>query len=164
MHRYYPDPSCLETDEVLWTKFTTAFQNSWKDSSKKQNAHDQLRKLVMKGWDIDTYIVTFERLALSANWALAAEGTIVQFREGLNRMVHSRALDQDKIPKPLTNGKQPLVPKSLERKKNTTWDSSDLANVAITISNDHVTSEVSRTARPSPAPHTNPALRSFTWR
>ena len=91
-------PHVLETDEVLWTEFTTAFQNSWKDSSKKQNAHDQLRKLVMKGWDIDTYIVTFERLALSANWALAAEGTIVQFREGLNKMVHSRALDRDKIP------------------------------------------------------------------
>ena len=53
-------PHVLESDEVLWTEFTTAFQNSWKDSSKKQNAHDQLRKLVMKGWDIDTYIVTFE--------------------------------------------------------------------------------------------------------
>ena len=87
-----------ETDPVLWTEFATAFQNAWKDTAKKQNAHDQLRKLVMKGWDIDTYIVTFERLALAANWALPAEGTIVQFREGLNKMIHSRALDRDKIP------------------------------------------------------------------
>ena len=52
----------------------------------------------MKGWDIDTYIVTFERLALAANWALPAEGTIMQFRQGLNRMIHSRTLDRDKIP------------------------------------------------------------------
>ena len=87
-----------ETDPVLWTEFATAFQDAWKDTSKKQNAHEQLHKLVMKGWDIDTYIVTFERLALAANWALPAEGTIMQFRQGLNKMIHSRTLDRDKIP------------------------------------------------------------------
>jgi len=87
-----------ETDPILWTEFAAAFKDSWKDTSKKQNAHDQLRKLTMKGWDIDTYIVTFERLALAANWALPAEGTIMQFRQGLNKMIHSRALDRDKIP------------------------------------------------------------------
>ena len=87
-----------ETDPILWTEFSNAFKDSWKDTSKKQNAHDQLRKLTMKGWDIDTYIVTFERLALAANWALPAEGTIMQFRQGLNKMIHSRALDRDKIP------------------------------------------------------------------
>ena len=91
-------PHVPETDPVLWTEFATAFKDAWKDTSKKQNAHDQLRKLVMKGWDIDTYIVTFERLALAANWALPAEGTIMQFRQGLNRMIHSRTLDRDKIP------------------------------------------------------------------
>ena len=88
----------LETDPVLWTEFATAFQDAWKDTSKKQNAHDQLRKLVMKGWDIDTYIASFERLALAANWALPAEGTIMQFRQGLKKMIHSRTLDRDKIP------------------------------------------------------------------
>ena len=88
----------LETDPILWTEFATAFQDGWKDTSKKQNAHEQLRKLVMKGWDIDTYIATFERLALAANWALPAEGTIMQFRQGLNKMIHSRTLDRDKIP------------------------------------------------------------------
>ena len=87
-----------ETDPILWTEFATAFQDSWKDTSKKQNAHDQLCKLVMKGWDIDTYIITFECLALAANWALPAEGTIMQFCKGLNKMIHSHALDRDKIP------------------------------------------------------------------
>ena len=87
-----------ETDPVLWAEFATAFKDAWKDTSKKQNSHDQLRKLVMKGWDIDTYIVTFERLALAANWALPAEGTIMQFHQGLNKMIHSRTLDRDKIP------------------------------------------------------------------
>ena len=55
-------------------------------------------KLTMVGWDIDTYIATFERLALAAGWALDTEGTIVCFREGLSKGIHSKALDRDKIP------------------------------------------------------------------
>ena len=85
-------------DEVLWTEFEMAFQDAWMDTSKKQNAYDQLMKLTMVGWDIDTYIATFERLALAAGWALDAEGTIVRFREGLSKGIHSKALDRDKIP------------------------------------------------------------------
>ena len=52
----------------------------------------------MARWDIDTYIATFEWLTLVAGWALNAEGTIVQFREGLSKGIHSKALDRDKIP------------------------------------------------------------------
>ena len=55
-------------------------------------------KLTMAGWDIDTYIATFERLALAASWALDAEGTIVRFREGLSKGIHGKALDRDHIP------------------------------------------------------------------
>ena len=87
-----------EDDKVLWTEFETAFHDAWTDTSKKQNAYDQLMKLTMAGWDIDTYIATFERLALVAGWALDAEGTIVCFREGLSKGIHSKALDRDKIP------------------------------------------------------------------
>ena len=87
-----------EDDEVLWTEFETAFNDAWMDTSKKQNAYDQLMKLAMSRWDIDTYIATFERLALTAGWALNAEGTIIWFREGLSKGIHSKALDRDKIP------------------------------------------------------------------
>ena len=55
-------------------------------------------KLTMAGWDIDTYIATFKWLALAAGWALDAEGTIIRFREGLSKGIHSKALDRDKIP------------------------------------------------------------------
>ena len=92
-------------DEVLWTEFKTAFQDAWMDTSKKQNAYDQLMKLTMVGWDIDTYIATFERLALAAGWALDAEGTIVHFREGLSKGIHSKALDRDKIPRTMDEWK-----------------------------------------------------------
>ena len=94
-----------EDDEVLWTEFETAFHDAWMDTSKKQNAYDQLMKLTMTGWDIDTYIATFERLALAAGWALDAEGTIVRFREGLSKGIHSKALDRDKIPRTMDEWK-----------------------------------------------------------
>ena len=85
-------------DEVLWTEFEMVFTDAWTDTSKKQNAYDQLMKLTMAGWDIDTYITTFERLTLAAGWALKAKGTIIRFREGLSKGIHSKALDRDKIP------------------------------------------------------------------
>jgi hypothetical protein len=49
-----------ESDEALWTEFETAFQAAWTDMTKKQMAYDQLMKLTMQGWDIDTYIATFD--------------------------------------------------------------------------------------------------------
>ena len=87
-----------ETDEVLWNEFETAFLNAWTDTSKKQNAYDQLMRLMMNGWDVDTYIAMFDRLALAAGWDLDSEGTIAKFREGLTKGVHSKALDCDRIP------------------------------------------------------------------
>ena len=62
-------------------------------------------KLTMAGWDIDTYIATFEWLALAAGWALDTEGTIVRFREGLSKGIHSKALDRDKIPRTMDEWK-----------------------------------------------------------
>ena len=87
-----------EDDEVLWTEFEMAFTDAWTDTSKKQNVYNQLMKLTMVRWDINTYITTFEWLTLAAGWALNTEGTIIQFREGLSQGIHSKALDRDKIP------------------------------------------------------------------
>ena len=92
-------PNAVHEDgEVLWMEFKTAFTNAWTDTLKKQNTYDQLMKLTMASWDIDTYVATFERLALTAGWTLDAKGTIVRFREGLSKGIHSKALDRDKIP------------------------------------------------------------------
>ena len=99
-----PNHVC-EDDEVLWAEFKTAFHDAWTDTSKKQNAYDQLMKLTMAGWDIDTYIATFERLALATGWALDTEGTIICFREGLSKGIHSKALDRDKIPRTMDKWK-----------------------------------------------------------
>ena len=100
--RRHPVP---ETDEVLWDEFETAFLNAWTDTSKKQNAYDQLMRLTMNGWDVDTYIATFNCLALAARWDLDSEGTIAKFREGLTKGVHSKALDRDHIPRTIDEWK-----------------------------------------------------------
>ena len=55
-------------------------------------------RLTMNGWDVDTYIATFDCLTLAAGWDQDSEGTIAKFREGLSKGVHSKALDRDHIP------------------------------------------------------------------
>ena len=94
-----------ETDEVLWNEFETAFLAAWTDTSKKQNAYDQLMQLTMNGWDVDTYIATFDRLTLAARWDQDSEGTIAKFREGLSKGVHSKVLDRDHIPRTINEWK-----------------------------------------------------------
>ena len=94
-----------ETDEVLWSEFETAFLAAWTDTLKKQNTFDQLMRLMMNGWDVDTYIATFDRLALAAGWDVNSEGTIAKFCEGLSKGVHSKALDRDQIPRTIEEWK-----------------------------------------------------------
>ena len=94
-----------ENDEVLWNDFETAFLAAWTDTSKKQNAYDQLMRLTMNGWDVDTYIATFDHLTLAAGWDSNSEGTIAKFREGLSKGVHSKALDRDRIPRTIDEWK-----------------------------------------------------------
>ena len=94
-----------ETDEVLWNEFEAAFLAAWTDTSKKQNAFDQLMRLTMNGWDVDTYIATFNRLTAAAGWDSNSEGTIAKFREGLSKGVHSKALDRDHIPRTIDEWK-----------------------------------------------------------
>ena len=87
-----------EDNETLWSEFETAFLAAWTNTTKKQNAYDQLMHLTMNGWDVDTYIAMFDCLALAAGWDLDSEGTIAKFRKGLSKGVHSKALDRDRIP------------------------------------------------------------------
>ena len=94
-----------EDNEILWTECKTAFLAAWTDTSKKQNAYDQLMRLTMNRWDIDTYIATFDHLTLVAGWDSNSEGTIAKFCEGLSKGVHSKALDQDRIPRTINEWK-----------------------------------------------------------
>ena len=85
-------------DERLWIEFEKAFKDAWTNTSKKQDTYDQLMWLTMNRWDVDTYIATFDCLALAAEWDAGSKGTIAKFREGLSKGIHSKALDRDHIP------------------------------------------------------------------
>ena len=51
-----------DTDEWLWTEFEMAFQATYQDTTRAQDAYTTLMQLEMKGMDIDMYITTFDRL------------------------------------------------------------------------------------------------------
>ena len=86
------------SDEALWDEFVANFKTAWKDTAKLQTAYDQLMKLTMQAWDIDTYNVTFNRLAAAAGWESDAQGTIARYRSGLRNVVHRKILERENWP------------------------------------------------------------------
>ena len=74
-----------DTDERLWTEFETAFQAAYQDTTRAQDAFTALMQLEMKGWDVDTYIATFDRLVARAGWSASDKGIMEKFRNGLPR-------------------------------------------------------------------------------
>jgi hypothetical protein len=42
-------------------------------------------QLEMKGWDVDTYIATFDRLVARAGWSASDKGIMEKFHNGLPR-------------------------------------------------------------------------------
>src|ERR1700761_5066168 len=71
-----------DTTEQLWTDFEAAFKAAWKDSERTQSAYEQLMKLTMKEYNIDSYTATFEQLTLAAGWEPNTQGTIERERWG----------------------------------------------------------------------------------
>lgn len=69
--------ACL--DKALWDEFMVNFKTAWKDTAKTQNAYNQLMKLTMEGWNINTYNITFNRLTAAAGWESDAQGTIARY-------------------------------------------------------------------------------------
>jgi len=104
----------VETDEVLWNKFETAFKAAWKDTTRTQNAYEQLMKLEMKNGNVDTYIATFERLANTAKWEANAKGTIACFKVSLQDHIHRRILFCETWPTDM-NGWKEAARKETER-------------------------------------------------
>ena len=74
-----------DTDERLWTEFEAAFQAGYQDTTRAQDAYTALMQLEIKGWDIDTYIATFDRLVARAGWSASDKGIMEKFRNGLPR-------------------------------------------------------------------------------
>jgi hypothetical protein len=66
--------------------------------AKTQNAYDQLMRLTVQGYDIDTYNTTFEHLASAAEWEPDAKGTIAHYRSGLRHNIYCKILKCENWP------------------------------------------------------------------
>jgi hypothetical protein len=75
-------------DEVLWIEFEAQFKSAWQDTAKTQSAYEKLIKLMMQGYDVDTYNAMFTCLASAAEWEPNAKGTVDWYRQGLRSNVH----------------------------------------------------------------------------
>jgi hypothetical protein len=91
-------PHITEANEVLWTEFETAFQSTWKDTTRTQSMYDQLMKLQMKDLNVNTYNTMFERLATAAEWEADAKGTIARYHTGLRENIHQQIINRENLP------------------------------------------------------------------
>jgi hypothetical protein len=80
--------------EALWEMFLTDFQLAFTDTTKVQNAQQQLLNLRMKPGALDDYISTFEHLWMMASWGADDAGTMMLFKTGLTQGLHCTVLEK----------------------------------------------------------------------
>src|SRR3984893_3419250 len=68
-------PTHLETDEALWSDFTTEFRRTFLHTA-PERAYAALQKLIMIGLDIDEYITQFDTLLSRTTWSHMEKGTL----------------------------------------------------------------------------------------
>ena len=76
-------------DEWLWATFTHAFQQSFTNTMKVQNAHQKLMHVKMKGDTLDDHIVKFQHLRALAGWGEDNAGTLMLFKQNTSPPHHS---------------------------------------------------------------------------
>ena len=84
----------LPTHEALWEMFLRDFQSAFTDTTKTQNAHQELLELRMKPGFLDDYISSFEHLRHLAGWGADDVGTIMLFKKGLTQGLHRAVLEK----------------------------------------------------------------------
>jgi Retrotransposon gag protein len=70
---------------ILWTQFCEEFEQQYMDSSRAEQARDELKKLEMKNDDVDAYVAKFKELARNANYNTGHAAIVQIFMEGLNK-------------------------------------------------------------------------------
>ena len=79
---------------ALWDMFIRDFQLSFTNTTKMQNAHQELLQLAMKPGMLDDYISSFEHLRQRAGWGADDVGTIMLFKKGLTHGLHCAVLEK----------------------------------------------------------------------
>ena len=97
-------------DETLWENFKQTFEQSFTDTTKKQDAYLKLKNLRMQGDDLDTYMALYRQLVLKAGWDITGDGARDTFSEGLKLGLKLAILrGRDDIPETLDDWKKAAI-------------------------------------------------------
>jgi Retrotransposon gag protein len=72
---------------LLWDHFLQEFDRQYMDSTRENQARNELESLMMKDNNIDAYIAKFEELSRQANYTIGNEQLVQLFEQGLSRPV-----------------------------------------------------------------------------
>ena len=75
----------------VWDQFLDEFQVQFQDSSVAERACQQLERLCMSRYEIDEYILDFEKLARKARYTAGNPETTYTFLKGLPQIIREKA-------------------------------------------------------------------------
>ena len=82
------------TYNALWNMFIRDFQLLFTDTTKTQNAHQELLQLSITPRMLNNYISSFEHLHQRAGWGADDTGTMMLFKKGLTQGLHCVVLEK----------------------------------------------------------------------
>ena len=82
-------------DEQLWEDFGHDFQRAFTDTTSEQPAYGKLTNYMMNNKSINEYIAQFEHLLQKVGWDRTSQGSLFQFKKGLDRKIHLKILQWD---------------------------------------------------------------------
>ena len=85
-------------DERLWVEFGHDFHCAFTDTALEQRAYGELANCTMGNKSINEYIAQFEHLLQKAGWDHMLQGSLFQFKKGLDRKIHLKILQKEPMP------------------------------------------------------------------
>ena len=79
------DPSIIPRRSNIWCELKKEFKESFSDYAERERAQDELKRLKMKGDNLDEYLATFETLGLRAELDPNNPSNLRTFALGLPR-------------------------------------------------------------------------------
>jgi hypothetical protein len=85
-------------DERLWIEFGCDFRHAFADMASEQWAYGELANCTVGSKSIDEYIAQFEHLLQKVGWDRTSQGSLFQFKKGLDRKIHLKILQKEPMP------------------------------------------------------------------
>jgi hypothetical protein len=85
-------------NEHLWVEFSRDFRQMFTDTASEQQAYGELANCIMGNKMIDKYIVRFEHLLQKAGWDHTLQGSLFQFKRGLDHRIYLKILQKEPMP------------------------------------------------------------------